>query len=429
MDNNKVQLKTIINEDGTTTFLVLRPDGEYTVLTWSDISNKPFNSINDLQFIVVDGVLKIRDTTLSKSWNEVTDKPFITLSPTDFEVVNNELRYKGIPSWNELTDKPFNSVNSDDFDTSGGVLKLVPKQPVPVGWIDVENKPFERVSNSDFNVVGNELQIKKEGLSIDWSQIASKPFNQVGDGLKVEDNTLKAIPPTPPDWNTLQNKPFNQVGEGLKVENNTLKTDIDISNTWSQVKDKPFSSIGTGLSVDGSGVLSAQGGQGGTSIYSAPLNIFLTEIKDTSGNALVLNGFDDIYFRLSDIPTLPNFTLNNENITDLNIRNRRLINCPCFNNDRSVERNNPNKYTTKKYLNIKFEIDFSGMTQSLGYQEFTACCETHYITMIKNDNGSYSLSADIFIYDIRAKNNINVSNSNFTINLNNNFMTIVFMPL
>ena len=55
-----------------------------------------------------------------------------------------------------------------------------------------------------------------------------------------------------------------------------LKTDIDISNTWSQVKDKPFTSIGTGLSVDGSGVLSAQGGQGGTSIYSAPFNDFLT---------------------------------------------------------------------------------------------------------------------------------------------------------
>lgn len=396
MDNNKVQLKTIINEDGTTTFLVLRPDGEYTVLTWSDISNKPFNNINDLQFIVVDGVLKIRDTTLSKSWNEVTDKPFITLSPTDFEVVNNELRYKGIPSWNEVTDKPFNSVNSDDFDTSGGVLKLVAKQPVPVGWIDVENKPFETVSNSDFNVVGNELQIKKEGLSIDWSQIASKPFNQVGDGLKVEDNILKS--------------------------------DVDITNTWSQVKDKPFSSIGTGLSVDGSGVLSAQGGQGGTTIYSAPLNIFLTEVKDTSGDALVLNGFDNIYFRLSDIPTLPNFTLNNENVTDLSIRNRRLINCPCFNNNRTVDRVNPNKYTTS-YLQIKFEIDFSGMTNSLGYQDFTVCCETHDIVLIKNDNGSYSLSANIFIYNMRANNNINVSDSNFKINLNNNFMTIVFMPL
>ena len=396
MDNNKVQLKTIINEDGTTTFLVLRPDGEYTVLTWSDISNKPFNSINDLQFIVVDGVLKIRDTTLSKSWNEVTDKPFITLSPTDFEVVNNELRYKGIPQWNEISDKPFNSVNSDDFDTSGGVLKLVPKQAETVGWIDVQSKPFESVSNSDFNVVGNELQIKKESLSINWSQIASKPFNQVGDGLKVEDNTLKAIPPEAP--------------------------------TWLQVKDKPFTSIGSGLSVDPSGVLSAQGGQGGTTIYSAPLTVFLTEIKDTLGNALVLNGFDDVTFTLSNIPTLPTFTLNNENITIDSIRNRRLTNCPCFNNDRTVDRANPNLYRTK-YLNIKFEIDFTGSTPSAGFKDFTVCCETHAIELLKNDNGSYSLTANIFIYDIRAKDNINVTNANFKLNLPNNFMTIVFMPL
>ena len=393
MDNNKVQLKTIINEDGTTTFLVLRPDGEYTVLTWSDISNKPFNSINDLQFIVVDGVLKIRDTTLSKSWREVTDKPFITLSPTDFEVVNNELRYKGIPSWNEVTDKPFNSVNSDDFDTSGGILKLAPKQPETVGWIDVQSKPFESVSNSDFNVVGNELQIRKEGLSIDWSQIASKPFNQVGDGLKVENNTLKA--------------------------------DIDISNTWSQVKDKPFTSIGTGLSVDGSGVLSAQGGQGGTTIYSAPLSIFLTEIKDTTGNALVLNGFTP-FMNLNTLASQPTIVTpdNFQNITISQIRNSRLINCPCFNNDRFEK--STNNYETNM-LGIQIELDVTGTVGSEN-KEFTLYCDIQRVNMVKNNN-TYTLSANVFIYDKGGKDDIFVSNPNFTINLNNNFMTIVFMPL
>ena len=422
MDNNKVQLKTIINEDGTTTFLVLRPDGEYTVLTWSDISNKPFNYINDLQFIVVDGVLKITDTTLSKSWNEVTDKPFITLSPTDFEVVNNELRYKGIPSWNDLSDKPFNSVNSDDFDTSGGVLKLVPKQPETVGWIDVQSKPFESVSNSDFNVVGNELQIKKENLSVNWSQIGSKPFNQVGDGLKVEDNTLKAIPPATPDWNTLQNKPFNQVGDGLKVENNTLKSDVNITNTWSQVTDKPFTSIGSGLSVDGSGVLSAQGGQGGTTIYTAPLDEFLTAVKDDLGRCLVLNGFD-LYLELKDV-TLPTISSmeGNEQITISQINNIRLINCPCFYNNRYE--NSTNNYNTD-YLGIIFEMDIIGSTSS-GNKEFTLRCSLNRVNIVKNGT-NYTLTANAFIFDKYGRDNVVLSSSMFTINLINNFMTILFI--
>lgn len=420
MDNNKVQLKTIINEDGTTTFLVLRPDGEYTVLTWSDISNKPFDYINDLQFIVVDGVLKITDNTLSKSWNEVTDKPFITLSPTDFEVVNNELRYKGIPEWNEINDKPFNSVNSDDFDTSGGILKLVPKQPVSVGWIDVQSKPFESVSNSDFNVVGNELQINKENLSVNWSQIGSKPFNQVGEGLKVEDNTLKAIPPSTPDWNTLQNKPFNQVGDGLKVENNTLKSDVNITNTWSQVTDKPFTSIGSGLSVDGSGVLSAQGGQGGTTIYSAPLAEFLTAVKDDLGRCLVLNGFD-LFLQLNDV-TLPNITSveggNYQAITIKQLNNVRLINCPSFYNNR-----NGNK---SDFLKIIFEMDLTGTTPSSGDKEFTLRCQINDVDIVKNNN-VYTLTANAFIYDKYGRDNVTLSSSMFTINLTNNFMTILFI--
>ena len=422
MDNNKVQLKTIINEDGTTTFLVLRPDGEYTVLTWSDISNKPFNSINDLQFIVVDGVLKIRDTTLSKSWNEVTDKPFITLSPTDFEVVNNELRYKGIPQWNEISDKPFNSVNSDDFDTSGGVLKLVPKQTESVGWIDVQSKPFESVSNSDFNVVGNELQIKKESLSIDWSQIASKPFNQVGDGLKVEDNTLKAIPPAAPDWNTLQNKPFNQVGDGLKVEDNTLKANVDITNTWSQVTDKPFSSIGSGLSVDGSGVLSAQGGQGGTTIYSASLFDFLTGVKDNLGQARVLNGYN-INLRLPDV-TFPSITAvegeSYQAITITQINNVRLINCPCFLN---------NRFGTKTAnLGIIFEIELTGTTPSSGDKEFILYCMIKDVDIVNNNN-VYTLTANAFIFDKSGRDAISLSSSNLTFNLTNNFLTVLFIAL
>ena len=390
MDNNKVQLKTIINEDGTTTFLVLRPDGEYTVLTWSDISNKPFNYINDLQFIVVDGVLKITDTTLSKSWNEVTDKPFITLSPTDFEVVNNELRYKGIPEWNEINNKPFNSVNSDDFDTTGGILKLAPKQTESVGWIDVQSKPFESVSNSDFNVVGNELQINKENLSVNWSQIGSKPFNQVGDGLKVE--------------------------------NNTLKSDVNITNTWSQVTDKPFTSIGSGLSVDASGVLSAQGGQGGTTIYTAPLDEFLTAVKDDLGRCLVLNGFD-LYLQLNDV-TLPTITSTegNEEITISQINNIRLINCPCFYNNRYE--NSTNNYNTD-YLGILFEMDIIGSTPS-GNKEFTLRCSLNRVNIVKNGT-NYTLTANAFIYDKYGRDNVILSSSMFTINLTNNFMTILFI--
>ena len=39
---------------------------------------------------------------------------------------------------------------------------------------------------------------------------------------------------------------------------------VDTAPTWDAVQDKPFSTLGSGLAVDENGVLSAEGGGGGS---------------------------------------------------------------------------------------------------------------------------------------------------------------------
>lgn len=78
--------------------------------------------------------------------------------------------------------------------------------------------------------------------------------------------------------------------------------------TWSDVKDKPFSALGDGLSVDEAGVLSAQGGSGGTPNAVQYVAQSLTDEQKAQARTNIGAGtssFSGSYNDLADKPTIP----------------------------------------------------------------------------------------------------------------------------
>lgn len=78
--------------------------------------------------------------------------------------------------------------------------------------------------------------------------------------------------------------------------------------TWSDVKNKPFSAIGDGLSVDEAGVLSAQGGSGGTPNAVQYVAQTLTDEQKAQARENIGAGtssFSGSYNDLTDKPTIP----------------------------------------------------------------------------------------------------------------------------
>lgn len=78
--------------------------------------------------------------------------------------------------------------------------------------------------------------------------------------------------------------------------------------TWSDVKNKPFSAIGDGLSVDEAGVLSAQGGSGGTPNAVKYVAQTLTDEQKAQARTNIGAGtssFSGSYNDLTDKPTIP----------------------------------------------------------------------------------------------------------------------------
>lgn len=78
--------------------------------------------------------------------------------------------------------------------------------------------------------------------------------------------------------------------------------------TWSDVKNKPFSAIGDGLSVDEAGVLSAQGGSGGTPNAVQYIEQSLTDEQKAQARTNIGAGtssFSGSYNDLTDKPTIP----------------------------------------------------------------------------------------------------------------------------
>ena len=247
-----VKLRTIINEDNSTTFQVQFEDGKWVDLTWDMISNKPFETLDNTVFIVDEnGVLTITDTPIN--WSDIGDKPFITLNPDDFEVSpSGVLSYKGSIDWADILGKPFNSLNDNDFDTQNGVLS-VKHQPIPnQTWQQIQQKPFNSLDPTTFQVVGGVLYLNTNPGITYWNDIENKPFSFIDNNtLEVVDDTLKAKAPTIPNqtWSQIEQKPFStlnptdfSVNEGGEVSVNFPEAPTTTIN-WQDVQNKPFSSI------------------------------------------------------------------------------------------------------------------------------------------------------------------------------------------
>ena len=301
-----VRLRTIINQDNSTTFQVqFSQDGEWTDLTWDMISDKPFETLDDTVFIVDEnGVLTITNIPTVCSWGDITDKPFIFLDPDDFSVdASGKLSYTGSLDWTDITGKPFSTLDANDFQVSNGKLSVIHQTIPNQTWSQIQNKPFTSLDPTNFQVVGGVLYLNLNPEIPTWSNVQNKPFTYLnGDDFAVVGDTLKVKHQTipDPDWDDVQDKPFENLdandfsvdGDGkLSVNFPTIPdpdwddvqskpfetlngTDFSVDadgevsvnfptpspDDWDDITNKPFESLGSGLSVDQDGVLSASGG-------------------------------------------------------------------------------------------------------------------------------------------------------------------------
>lgn len=97
---------------------------------------------------------------------------------SDIYIDNNTNRIKlGITEWDNLV-KPFNFLDNETFDVDSlGVLSVK-----GIKWTDIINKPFESMGEH-LKVVNNKLE-----LDIKWNEVTNKPFYTVGEGLNVDSN-------------------------------------------------------------------------------------------------------------------------------------------------------------------------------------------------------------------------------------------------
>ena len=251
-----VKLRTIINEDNSTTFQVQFEDGKWVDLTWDMISNKPFETLDNTVFIVDEnGVLTITDKPIN--WADIGNKPFITLNPADFEVsASGVLSYKGSIDWADILGKPFNSLNDNDFEVQNGQLS-VKHQTIPnQNWSQIQQKPFNSLDPTTFQVVGGVLYLNTNPGITYWNDIQNKPFSFIDNNtLEVVNDTLKAKAPTIPNqtWSQIEQKPFStlnptdfSVNEGGEVSVNFPAAPTPVVN-WADVQNKPFSFLDSNL--------------------------------------------------------------------------------------------------------------------------------------------------------------------------------------
>ena len=293
-----VRLRTIINQDNSTTFQVqFNEGGEWSDLTWDMISDKPFETLDDTVFIVDEnGVLTITDVPTVCSWGDVSDKPFIFLDPDDFTVsASGVLSYTGNLDWTDIIGKPFSTLDNNDFEVNAGKLSVkhqtIPNQtwsqiqnkpftsldptnfqvvggvlylnlnPEIPSWSNVQNKPFTYIDNDDFAVIGDTLKVKHQTIPDQtWSQIQNKPFESLdANDFSVDQDGKASVNFPTPDWDDVTNKPFETLGSDFSVDgdgemsvNFPAQTDPD----WDDVQNKPFETLGSDFSVDGNGEMS-----------------------------------------------------------------------------------------------------------------------------------------------------------------------------
>lgn len=259
-----VRLRTIINQDNSTTFQVqFHEGGEWEDLTWDMISDKPFETLDDTVFIVDEnGVLTITDIPTVCSWGDVSDKPFIFLDPDDFSVsASGVLSYSGSMDWANIIGKPFSTLDNNDFDVVSGQLK-VRHQTIPnQTWSQIQNKPFTSLDPTNFQVVGGVLYLNLNPEIPTWSNVQNKPFTYldsndfavVGDTLKVKHQTIPD-----PEWTDVQNKPFESLDANDFTVDAQGKASVNfptpVPDDWDDVTGKPFETLnGTDFSVDADG--------------------------------------------------------------------------------------------------------------------------------------------------------------------------------
>lgn len=259
-----VRLRTIINQDNSTTFQVqFHEGGEWEDLTWDMISDKPFETLDDTVFIVDEnGVLTITDVPTVCSWGDVSDKPFIFLDPDDFTVSpSGVLSYTGSLDWSSIIGKPFNTLDNNDFEVQNGQLsvkhQIIPNQT----WSQIQNKPFTSLDPTNFQVVGGVLYLNLNPEIPSWSNVQNKPFTYldsndfavVGDTLKVKHQTIPD-----PEWTDVQNKPFESLDANDFTVDAQGKASVNFPtptpDDWDDVTNKPFETLnGTDFSVDADG--------------------------------------------------------------------------------------------------------------------------------------------------------------------------------
>ncbi len=262
-----VRLRTIINQDNSTTFQVqFHEGGEWEDLTWDMISDKPFETLDDTVFIVDEnGVLTITNVPTVCSWGDVSDKPFIFLDPDDFSVsASGVLSYTGSLDWADIIGKPFSTLDNNDFEVTAGKLS-VRHQTIPnQTWSQIQNKPFTSLDPTNFQVVGGVLYLNLNPEIPTWSNVQNKPFTYldsndfavIGDTLKVKHQTIPD-----PEWTDVQNKPFETLDANDFTVDAQGKASVNFPtptpDDWDDVTNKPFESLnGTDFSVDQDGEVS-----------------------------------------------------------------------------------------------------------------------------------------------------------------------------
>lgn len=259
-----VRLRTIINQDNSTTFQVqFHQGGEWEDLTWDMISDKPFETLDDSVFMVDEnGVLTITDVPTVCSWGDISDKPFIFLDPDDFSVdASGKLSYTGSLDWTDITGKPFSTLDANDFQVSNGKLSVIHQSIPNQTWSQIQNKPFTSLDPTNFQVVGGVLYLNLNPEIPTWSNVQNKPFTYLDNSdFAVVGDTLKVKHQTIPDqnWSQIQQKPF----ETLDANDFTVDVDGKMSvnfptpapDDWDDVTNKPFESLNsTDFTVDGNG--------------------------------------------------------------------------------------------------------------------------------------------------------------------------------
>lgn len=130
------------------------------------------------------------NNNITQNWTKLPGKPFESLSQNDFEVINDVLNI--IVTWSKVTGKPFTSFNLEDFEITNGVVSIKGGTGTSVAWTDVTGKPFITVNTkSGLRTDLNMLSINNAELVIKWSQITEKLFDSIGLGLNNDNNTLK----------------------------------------------------------------------------------------------------------------------------------------------------------------------------------------------------------------------------------------------